>query len=106
VQIGSHCIIVGQVGLAGSVRLGAGVVLGGQTAVRDHARVGDGAMVAACSAVVDDVEAKAIVSGTPAFPHRQTLREQAAMRHLPELRIQVRKLQEELDELKRSQAQK
>jgi UDP-3-O-[3-hydroxymyristoyl] glucosamine N-acyltransferase len=100
VQIGPHCIIVGQVGLAGSCRLGTGVVLGGQAAVRDHIEMGDGAMAAACSAVAEDVEAKMIVSGTPAIPHRQSLREQAALRQLPDLRIQVRKLQEEIEKLK------
>ena len=46
VSIGPHCIIVGQVGLAGSVTLGAGVVLGGQCAVRDHVTMGDGSMAA------------------------------------------------------------
>ena len=42
-----------------------------------------------------------IVSGLPALPHRQSLREQAALRRLPDLVAQVRKLQEELDALKR-----
>jgi UDP-3-O-[3-hydroxymyristoyl] glucosamine N-acyltransferase len=100
VQIGPHCIIVGQAGLAGSSRLGTGVVLGGQTAVRDHIKIGDGAMAAACSAIAEDVEPGQIVSGMPALPHRQSLREQGALRHLPELRAHVRKLQEELDALK------
>ncbi|MGH7215232.1 MAG: UDP-3-O-(3-hydroxymyristoyl)glucosamine N-acyltransferase [Tepidisphaeraceae bacterium] len=101
VQIGAHCIIVGQAGLAGSVKLGAGVVLGGQCAVRDHTVLADGAMVAACSGVMKDVEPKMIVSGLPALPHRQSLREQAALRHLPELREQVKRLQEELESLKK-----
>ncbi|HEY8746920.1 MAG TPA: UDP-3-O-(3-hydroxymyristoyl)glucosamine N-acyltransferase [Tepidisphaeraceae bacterium] len=96
VEIGPHCIIVGQVGLAGSCRLGTGVVLGGQTAVRDHIKMGDGAMAAACSAVAEDVDPKAIVSGVPALPHRQSLREQAALRRLPDLVTQMRKLEEEL----------
>ena len=100
VQIGPHCIIVGQTGLAGSCRLGTGVVLGGQTAVRDHIRVGDGAMAAARSAIAEDVDPKTIVSGMPALPHRQSLREQAALRRLPDLVVQVRKLQEEIEELK------
>ena len=100
VQVGPHCIIVGQAGLAGSSQLGTGVVLGGQTAVRDHITIGDGAMAAACSAIAEDVEAKQVVSGTPALPHRQSLREQAALRRLPDLVVQVRKLQEELDALK------
>jgi UDP-3-O-[3-hydroxymyristoyl] glucosamine N-acyltransferase len=100
VQIGPHCIIVGQAGLAGSSKLGTGVVLGGQTAVRDHINIGDGAMAAACAAVAEDVAPKQIVSGVPALPHRQSLREQAALRRLPDLVVQVRKLQEELDALK------
>lgn len=101
VIVGPHCIIVGQAGLAGSSQLGAGVVLGGQTAVRDHIKIGDGAVAAACSAIAEDVEPKQIVSGMPALPHRQSLREQGALRHLPELRNQVKRLQEELAELKR-----
>jgi UDP-3-O-[3-hydroxymyristoyl] glucosamine N-acyltransferase len=101
VQVGPHCIIVGQAGLAGSSRLGTGVVLGGQAAVRDHIKIGDGAMAAACSAIAEDVEPGQIVSGMPALPHRQSLREQGALRHLPELRAHVRKLQEELDAIKK-----
>lgn len=97
VQTGPHCIIVGQVGLAGSVKLGAGVVLGGQAAVRDHVTLGDGAMVAACSGVAEDVPPKTVVSGLPALPHRQSLREQAALRRLPDLVVQARKLQEIID---------
>jgi UDP-3-O-[3-hydroxymyristoyl] glucosamine N-acyltransferase len=104
VQIGPHCIIVGQAGIAGSARLGAGVVLGGQAAVRDHITIGDGAMAAACSAIMGDVEPGAIVSGYPAFPHRQSLREQAALRRLPDLVVQVRKLEEEIARLKEAVA--
>ena len=100
VVTGPHCIIVGQAGLAGSVTLGAGVVLGGQSAVRDHVTMGDGSAVAACSGVAEDVDPKTIVSGLPALPHRQTLREQAALRRLPDLVVQVRRLQEELERLR------
>ncbi len=101
VEIGPHSIIVGQTGIAGSARLGTGVVLGGQTAVRDHITIGDGATVAARSAIANHVPPRTTVSGMPALPHRQSLREQAALRRLPELIVQVRKLQEELDSLKK-----
>lgn len=99
-QIGPFCMIVGQAGLAGSVKLGAGVVLGGQSAVRDHRTMGDRSMLAACSGVMEDVDAGQTVSGLPALPHRQNLREQAALRRLPDLVTQVRKLQDEVDRLK------
>jgi UDP-3-O-[3-hydroxymyristoyl] glucosamine N-acyltransferase len=99
-QIGPHCIIVGQAGLAGSAKLGTGVVLGGQSAVRDHVTMGDASMAAARSGVAEDVDPKAVVSGMPALPHRQSLREQAALRRLPDLMVTVRKLEEEIEKLK------
>jgi len=105
-QVGPHCLMAGQSGLAGSVTLGAGVVMGGQCAIRDHTTVGDAAMVGPCSGVASDVDPKTIVSGIPAIPHRQTLREQAALRRLPELVTQVRKLQDEIEEIKKSLATK
>jgi UDP-3-O-[3-hydroxymyristoyl] glucosamine N-acyltransferase len=105
VEIGEHCIIVGQAGIAGSVKLGRGVVLGGQVAVRDHITIGDGAMAAATSGIAEDVPAKTIVSGTPALPHRQSLREQAALRDLPDLRSRVKQLKDQLDALEKKLGQ-
>jgi UDP-3-O-[3-hydroxymyristoyl] glucosamine N-acyltransferase len=99
VVTGKHCILVGQSGIAGSTVLGNGVVLGGQAAVKDHITIGDGAMAAACSAVLGDVEPRAIISGMPALPHRQSLREQAALRDLPNLRNRVKALEEKLAKL-------
>jgi UDP-3-O-[3-hydroxymyristoyl] glucosamine N-acyltransferase len=104
VSTGPHCIIAGQAGIAGSAKLGAGVVLGGQVAVRDHIVINDGAMAAACAGIAEDVPAKSIVSGIPAQPHRQTLREQGAMRHLPEMRQELRKLRDELESMKKNLA--
>jgi UDP-3-O-[3-hydroxymyristoyl] glucosamine N-acyltransferase len=99
VRVGEHCIIVGQAGLAGSVVLGRNVILGGQSAVRDHVTIGDGVKAAACCAIAENIEPNTVVSGVPALPHRQTLREQAALRRLPDLLVQVRRLQEQLDKL-------
>jgi UDP-3-O-[3-hydroxymyristoyl] glucosamine N-acyltransferase len=99
--LGPHCIMAGQSGVAGSVTLGSGVMLGGQCAVRDHVRMADGSALSPCSGAMDDVEPKQIVTGLPAIPHRQFLREQAAMRHLPELRAEMRKLQEQMEELRK-----
>jgi UDP-3-O-[3-hydroxymyristoyl] glucosamine N-acyltransferase len=63
-------------------------------------------MVAACAGVMENVEPKAVVSGLPALPHRQSLREQAAFRRLPDLVVQVRKLQEQIDQLQTALANK
>jgi UDP-3-O-[3-hydroxymyristoyl] glucosamine N-acyltransferase len=101
VKIGQHCILAGQVGLAGTSRLGNGVVIGGQSSIRDHVTVGDGAMIAGASGVADDVPTGSIHSGTPALPHRQSLREQKALRRLPDLVVQVRALLEEIEAMKK-----
>lgn len=106
VEIGPHCIIVGQVGLAGSCKLGTGVVLGGQVAVRDHITMGDGSSAGACSGIAGDVKARQMVSGTPALPHRQNLRQHAALRHLPTLIEQMREMQQEIEALKKQVAAK
>ncbi len=67
----------------------------------DHLRIGDGTTVAGRSAVHADIESKQTVSGMPALPHRQTLREQIALRKLPDLVHEVKKLQEEVESLKK-----
>ncbi len=100
VRIGMHSVICGQAGIAGTVTIGNGVVLGGATAIRDHITVGDGAMAGGHAVIVEDVPPKQVVSGLPALPHRQALREQGALRRLPELLVQMRKLQEEVEKLK------
>ena len=100
VTIGPHSVIAGQAGLAGSASLGTRVSLGGQSALRDHVHIGDGAMVAACAAVANDIDPGEVVSGMPALPHRQNLREYAAQRRLPDLVVLVRKLEEEVKQLR------
>lgn len=105
VRTGAHCIMAGQVGIAGSTVLGNGVVLGGASSLRDHVTLGDGAIVAARSAVHENVPAKTVVSGMPALPHRQSLREQAAFRRLPELMVQMRKTQEQIERYLRDSGQ-
>ncbi len=100
-QIGPHCILAGQTGIAGTSRLGTGAVLGGQSSVRDHISIGDGAMIAGTSGVAEDVPPRSIYSGTPALPHRQSLREQKALRRLPDMQVQLAALKEEIEALKK-----
>ena len=88
-QIGRYCIVAGQVGLAGSVVVGDGVVMGGKAGVRDQVTIGRGAQIAAYAAVVKDVPPGEIHGGYPAREMRVALRENAAIRKLPDL---IRKL--------------
>jgi UDP-3-O-[3-hydroxymyristoyl] glucosamine N-acyltransferase len=77
--IGKLCLIMSQVGLAGSTRIGDGVILGGQVGVRGHLEIGDGAKIGGQAGVFGDVPAGETWSGYPARPHRESLRASAAL---------------------------
>jgi UDP-3-O-[3-hydroxymyristoyl] glucosamine N-acyltransferase len=82
VVIGRHCVIVAQVGIAGSSTLEDYVVLGGQVGVVGHVRIGMGAQIAATSNVNSDVPPGARWGGTPAKPLREWFREVTAVKNL------------------------
>jgi len=74
VTIGRHCVIVSQVGIAGSSDLGDFVALGGQAGVAGHLKIGAGAQLAAQSGVMTDVPAGGRWGGAPAMPMREFFR--------------------------------
>lgn len=85
VRVGKRCIVMAQVGIAGSAVVGDGAVLAGQAGLADHVRVGQDARIAAQSGVIGDIPAGATVSGYPARDHRSVLRQSAALRRLAPL---------------------
>jgi len=99
VQVGPLSIIVSQVGVSGSTKLGMGVVLGGQVGITGHLNIGDGAKIAAQSGVMNDVEAGAVILGSPARPRAEAMRIYASLSRLPELVKQVRELEKQLAKL-------
>ena len=82
VIIGRHCVIVGQVGIAGSAELGDFVVMGGQSGAVGHIKIGSGAQIAGGSHAKDDVPAGARMAGTPAIPFTEWARQVAAIKRL------------------------
>jgi len=82
VVIGRHCVIVAQVGIAGSTTIEDYVALGGQVAVKGHVRIGMGAQIAATSGVNGDVPPGARWGGIPARPMREWFREITALKKL------------------------
>ena len=100
-RIGRSCVIVGQVGISGSVTIGDGVQIGGQTGIRDHVCVGDGVRLAGRAGVTSDVPDGSTFSGFPAQDHRAEMRLQASLRKVPALRDQIAELSRRVDELER-----
>jgi UDP-3-O-[3-hydroxymyristoyl] glucosamine N-acyltransferase len=75
VSIGRHCILVAQVGIAGSSTLEDFVVLGARVGLNTNVTIGEGAQIAATSNVHGDVPAGARWGGTPAKPLKIWFRE-------------------------------
>ena len=106
VEIGEHTVIAGQTGISGSTRIGSHVMVGGQAGFADHLAVGDRAMVAAQAGVFRDVPSGTLVAGSPALPHEQAGPIHGALLRLPDLRKQIRRLEQRVRELEaRAEAQ-
>ena len=97
VQVGPHCILVAQVGIAGSTRMGPGVQFAGHSGAAGHLEIGAGAQIAAKSATFRSIAAGEVVMGTPARPRAKYLRAQAVFMKLPELVKRVRALEKSSD---------
>jgi len=76
VRIGKRCLLVAQVGIAGSTELGDDVQVGGQSGFAGHLKIGSRARVYSKSAVFDDVAEGVWVRGIPAVPQREYVRQQ------------------------------
>ncbi len=61
------------------------MILAGQVGVAGHCRVGDGVIVTAQSGTHGDIPPGSMVSGSPAFDHKQWLRSVTMFAKLPEL---------------------
>lgn len=82
VQMGRCCVIVAQVGVAGSTTLGDYVQLGGQSAIAGHLSVGTGAAIGAQAGVIGDVAAGARLLGSPAQPVGLFFRQVALLKRM------------------------
>jgi UDP-3-O-[3-hydroxymyristoyl] glucosamine N-acyltransferase len=100
VEVGPLSLLVAQVGIAGSTRLGMGVVAGGQVGIVGHLDVGDGVRIAAQSGVMGDVPAGDTVAGTPARKHAEWLRSTGAFHRMADVLRDVRELKAEVARLR------
>jgi UDP-3-O-[3-hydroxymyristoyl] glucosamine N-acyltransferase len=85
VFIGRHCILVAQVGIAGSAVIEDYAMLGGQAGVADNVTVGEGAKIGAKSGVHTDIPAGETWVGAPAMRGRDFWRAMAVLQSAAKL---------------------
>jgi UDP-3-O-[3-hydroxymyristoyl] glucosamine N-acyltransferase len=98
-DVGEDCLIVSQVGLAGSVTLGRNAILSGQVAIVEHVKIGQGAIIAGQSGVTKDVGPGEIIWGTPGRAFKRVTRELAALTRLPQLLQEVKEIKNQMRKL-------
>jgi UDP-3-O-[3-hydroxymyristoyl] glucosamine N-acyltransferase len=96
VVVGENSIIIAQVGISGSTKLGKNVILAGQVGIIGHLEIGDGVQVGAQSGVGKSIPAGQIVSGSPAIPHRDWLKNCQILSRLPKLRKMIMSMEKRL----------
>lgn len=101
VTVGENTAMAAQVGIAGSAKIGSGVQLGGQAGVAGHIRVGDGVMAGAKAGLHGNIPGGRVMSGYPAFDHKEWLKSSMITPKLPELRRMVRDLEKRVRELEK-----
>jgi UDP-3-O-[3-hydroxymyristoyl] glucosamine N-acyltransferase len=99
VTVGQRGMLCAQVGLSGSTEVGDRVTLAGQVGVVGHVRIGDDSVVAAQGGVSKSVPDGEVWSDSPALPHKEALRKQAATVRLPEVFDELRQLRKRLAQL-------
>jgi UDP-3-O-[3-hydroxymyristoyl] glucosamine N-acyltransferase len=82
VRVGKGCIIVAQVGIAGSTVIEDFVAIGGQVGIAGHLNIGKGSQIGAQSGIMQNVEPGSEIIGTPALPKKDFMRQVALLKRL------------------------
>ena len=101
-KMGERCMVVAQVGIAGSVTIGDHVILHGQVGINGHTSIGDNAIVGGKSGVWQSIPANAHYHGDPAIEIGRARRRAAILRELPEMHHRLRELAAEVERLSAS----
>lgn len=101
VVMGKHCLVMGQVGFAGSTHLGDYVIVASQSGIAGHLKIGSQSIIGGKSGVMRDVPGGSMVLGYPAAPDKQAKRQWVATAQLPEIIRQLRELEKQVEDLKR-----
>jgi UDP-3-O-[3-hydroxymyristoyl] glucosamine N-acyltransferase len=98
-RLGAHCLLVAQVGIAGSTTLGHHCMVGGQVGIVGHINIGNNVTIAAQSGVINNVPDGKLLLGSPAIEANQGKRAYSMIQYLPEMRKSIRDLQSQIERI-------
>lgn len=98
-RIGPHCLLVAQVGIAGSTTLGHHCTVGGQVGIVGHINIGNNVTIAAQAGVINNISDNKVVLGAPAVEANMGRRAYSMIQYLPEMRQSIRDLQSHIERI-------
>jgi UDP-3-O-[3-hydroxymyristoyl] glucosamine N-acyltransferase len=98
-KIGQHCLLVAQIGVAGSTTIGNYCVIGGQVGIVGHINIGNNVTIGAQAGVINDVADNKVIMGAPAIDAETARRAYSMIQYLPDMRQNIRMLQNKIDRL-------
>jgi len=96
VEIGEDTAIAAQTGISGSAKIGKRNQIAGQVGMIGHIETADDVVIIAQSGVSKSITKPGTYFGAPAKEFRTALRQEGALRQLPELLERVKELEEKL----------
>ncbi len=99
VEIGEDTVIAAQTGISGSAKIGKRNQIAGQVGMIGHITTADDTIIIAQSGVSKSITKSGTYFGAPAKEFRTALRQEGALRQLPELLERVKELEEKLKRL-------
>jgi UDP-3-O-[3-hydroxymyristoyl] glucosamine N-acyltransferase len=98
-RIGPYCLLVAQVGIAGSTTIGHHCTIGGQVGVVGHITIGNNVTIGAQAGVINSIPDGETVLGAPAIDAGQARRAYTMLPYLPQMRQDIRTLQSQLEKI-------
>ncbi|HSE19986.1 MAG TPA: UDP-3-O-(3-hydroxymyristoyl)glucosamine N-acyltransferase [Pyrinomonadaceae bacterium] len=100
-DIGERVVIAAQTGISGSVVIEDDAVIGGQVGFGDHTRVQKGAVIGSKAGILPGkIVRPGVWWGIPVQPLDEYKRMNAHMNRLPQMRDEIKRLHEEIEEIK------
>jgi UDP-3-O-[3-hydroxymyristoyl] glucosamine N-acyltransferase len=102
-DIGERVVIAAQTGISGSVVIEDDAVIGGQVGFGDHTRVQKGAIIGSKAGILPGkIVRPGVWWGIPVQPLEEYKRINAHINRLPQMREDLKRLQEQIEELKKN----
>lgn len=92
VVVGEDSLLVAQVGISGSTRIGNHVALGGQVGIAGHLEIGDRVRIGAKAGIHHSIKPDQLVIGSPGLPKEEFVRNFINVQRLPRLKEALKRL--------------